>query len=286
MRNTLNRQSPLPKPARKLVAASAITIMLAGVGANAAASTSQELSEARQEAQVETTYALSPYLRAHDIKVSVKDGKATISGIVDEDVNKDLAQQIALGVSGIKSVDNQLEVKADHVPQRTSKERSYGEMIDDATTTAGVKSKLLWSRHASGLNTKVETERGRVTLQGTADSAEAKALAGMLANNTNGVIAVDNQIRVEKPEPGAAEKAKQAGSEAGNKVEDTWITTKVKSTLMYSSNVRGADVEVSTSNGVVTLKGKVATGAERDLAIELAKNVRGVESVNAGALTN
>ncbi len=271
---------------RNLVAASAITLMLVGIGANAAASTSEEIAEARQEAKVETTYALSPYLRAHDIEVSVKDGKATLSGTVDEDINKDLAQQIALGVSGITSVDNQLEVKAGHVAPRASKERSYGEMIDDATTTAAVKSKLLWSKHASGLNTKVETDRGRVILQGTADSAAARDLAGMLANNTNGVVSVDNQIRIESPKQGAADAAMKATDDASNKVEDTWITTKVKSTLMYSSNVRASDIDVSTSNGVVTLKGKVASGSERDLAVELAKNVRGVESVKAEALTN
>ena len=46
---------------------------------------------------------------------------------------------------------------------------------------------------------------------------------------------------------------------------DGWITTKVKSTLLYSSNVDGSDIKVDTKNGVVTLSGKVDTGAERAL---------------------
>jgi osmotically-inducible protein OsmY len=54
---------------------------------------------------------------------------------------------------------------------------------------------------------------------------------------------------------------------------------------MYSSNVNGSDIDVSTSAGVVTLKGKVDSGAERALAIELADNVRGVKSVQAQSLT-
>ena len=41
---------------------------------------------------------------------------------------------------------------------------------------------------------------------------------------------------------------------------------------------------VETKNGAVTLKGSADNGAERDLAIELAKNVRGVTSVNAKGL--
>jgi osmotically-inducible protein OsmY len=66
---------------------------------------------------------------------------------------------------------------------------------------------------------------------------------------------------------------------------DTWITTKVKSTYGYSSNVDGSDITVHTANGVVTLSGKVASGIERELAIELAKNIKGVKSVNSKALT-
>ena len=42
---------------------------------------------------------------------------------------------------------------------------------------------------------------------------------------------------------------------------------------------------MSTDKGIVTLSGKVDSGAERALAIELAQNVRGVNSVNAKALT-
>lgn len=82
-----------------------------------------------------------------------------------------------------------------------------------------------------------------------------------------------------------ADSAKSAAKEAEQDIADSWITTKVKSTLMYSSNVDGSDVDVSTSAGVVTLKGKLDSGAERALAIELADNVRGVKSVQSTGLT-
>lgn len=58
---------------------------------------------------------------------------------------------------------------------------------------------------------------------------------------------------------------------------DSWITTKVKSTYMYSSNVDSVDISVSTLDGVVSLKGEVNGGPERALAVELAKNIRGVK---------
>lgn len=101
---------------KKLITSS-ITLGLLTLSGFACADAQQDILEARQESQIWTTYALSPYLRANDLKVVVHNGKATLSGKVDEDVNKDLAKQIALGVTGIKDVDNQILVQADYVPK-------------------------------------------------------------------------------------------------------------------------------------------------------------------------
>jgi osmotically-inducible protein OsmY len=66
---------------------------------------------------------------------------------------------------------------------------------------------------------------------------------------------------------------------------DGWITTKVKSTYFRSSNVSGSDISVTTNSGIVTLSGRVNSGAERELAVELARHVRGVKSVESENLT-
>lgn len=271
---------------RKLMLKSGIALaILALSGAAAADTVSQDVTEARQETQIWTTYALSPYLRANDLKVSVDNGKATLTGKVEDGVSKDLAKQIALGVSGIKDVDNQIMVQPDYVPPAASVDRGYGEVIDDVTINASVKSKLVWSKHTDGLATDVDTKRGKVTLTGTADSAAARDLAGRLAMNTRGVVAVDNQLVVKSAKPSGADTAKSSATEAGKDVADSWITAKVKSTYLYSSKIDGSDITVNTKGGVVTLSGKVDTGAERELAIELAQNVRGVKSVKAKGLT-
>lgn len=270
---------------RKLILATGIALALSAMsGMTTAATASQEITDARQETQIWTTYALNPYLRALDLKVSVQNGKATLTGTVEEEVNKELAKEIALGVSGITEVDNQIVVKADYMP-KPSTELSYGERIEDASITAAVKSKLLWSRHTEGLATMVETRRGRVTLSGTADSAAARDTAGRLAMATRGVVSVNNQLVVDSGKPTVVDSTKSIASEAKGDIADSWITTKVKSTLLYSSNVAGSDIDVSTENGVVTLSGKVSSGAERDLAVEHAQNVRGVKSVDAKGLT-
>ena len=281
---------------RKTAFASSIALAIAAISGNVAADTmSQNATEARQETQIWTTYALSPYLRASDLTVSVHGGKATLSGTVEDGVNKDLAKQIALGVAGISEVDNQIKVQPDYVPVKAPG-RSYGEVVDDASITAAIKSKLMWSKHTDGLTADVDTSRGNVTLRGTADNAGDRNLASRLAMNTRGVVSVDNQLVLSRGKPTVVTHAKAAGKEVGKDtkevakearkdVSDSWITAKVKSTYLYSSNVDGTDINVSTKSGIVTLSGKVDSGAERALAIEIARNVRGVKNVHAKGLT-
>lgn len=256
-----------------------IIVAMAAMTSVVYADAKQDLIDARQETQIWTTYALSPYLRASDLKVTVREGKATLSGTVDDDVNKDLAKQIALGVKGISDVDNKIVVEENYNPKLTS---GYGETVDDVTITAAVKARLVWSRY-SYISTKVETKAGRVALTGTVESNEAKELAYQLAVNTRGVVSVNNQLAV-NGEKTSGEAAREASHEVSQAVADAWVTAKVKSTFFYSANVDGSDIDVATEKGIVTLKGKVSNGAERALAIELAQNVRKVKGVDAKGL--
>ena len=275
---------------KNLIVTSGLALLLSTLNVSyAAESATQSLIDVRQEVQIWTTYALNPYLRANSLKATVKNGKATLTGVVPEDVNKELAKEIALGVDGIKEVDNQIKVVSDPTVSQANPMSGFADAVDDATITATVKSKLLWSRHTDGLKTTVVTKLGRVSLTGTADSAAAKELAGRLAMNTRGVVSVDNALVISKEQASGLavtqDKVAVAASGAEQTISDSWITAKVKSTLLYSTNVSGSSIEVSTQAGVVTLSGKLTSGAEKALAVELTENVRGVKSVDAKGLT-
>jgi hyperosmotically inducible protein len=69
------------------------------------------------------------------------------------------------------------------------------------------------------------------------------------------------------------------------KVDDGWITTKVKSEFATAKGVRAKDISVSTTDGKVTLTGTATTKAEKTRAIHIAKKVKGVKSVDASGLT-
>jgi osmotically-inducible protein OsmY len=66
---------------------------------------------------------------------------------------------------------------------------------------------------------------------------------------------------------------------AGQIIEDTVITTKVKAALVADPITKALNISVDTANGIVTLSGEVS-GAEEELrAIEVARSVDGTVAV-------
>ena len=66
---------------------------------------------------------------------------------------------------------------------------------------------------------------------------------------------------------------------------DTWITTKVKSSLLADSDVAGLDINVETVNGVVTLTGQVDQQTQVAEASRIAREIEGVTDVRTDGLT-
>lgn len=241
-----------------------------------------QLAEARQEGSIWTAFALNKHLSPFKIDVSVEQGTATLKGKVENEVDRELAERIALDIKGIDKVDNQLETDA-NVAAEPGAKASMAQRFEDATLTATVKSKLLWSSVTEALNIEVDSREGVVTLKGRAQSPEAKEVAGNLAINTDGVVTVNNLISISAADSIASRVDPQINSPV-EEMSDVWITSKVKSSLIYSRNLDGLSIKVDTKSGLVSLNGVVANYAEKELAVEIARNIRGVKGVNADAL--
>ena len=65
----------------------------------------------------------------------------------------------------------------------------------------------------------------------------------------------------------------------GQYVDDTVITTKVKSAILGEPGLKVSEINVETFKGVVQLSGFVSTRHDIDSAIRLARKVDGVKSV-------
>ena len=65
-------------------------------------------------------------------------------------------------------------------------------------------------------------------------------------------------------------------------VKDSYITTKVKAELAKDKGTNARDIHVTTKDGVVMLDGSVASDAEKELAEQDAKKIKGVVGVHNG----
>lgn len=65
----------------------------------------------------------------------------------------------------------------------------------------------------------------------------------------------------------------------GEYIDDTVITSRVKSVLLNDPAVSGLAINVETYKGTVQLAGFVKTVTERNRAVQLARDVKGVRQV-------
>ena len=76
---------------------------------------------------------------------------------------------------------------------------------------------------------------------------------------------------------GCASTQKQAGT--GEYMDDSVITTKVKTAILNEPTLKVAEINVETFKGVVQLSGFVSSQAAASKAVEVARGIGGVKSV-------
>ncbi len=147
-------------------------------------------------------------------------------------------------------------------------DKTAGQTVDDATLQTEVKAKLLGDDFFGGSAINTEVRKGVVQLGGYVDNLEEGRRAAEVAAAIYGVRLVDNQLH-----------AKQGKTSMGQKLDDSVITTKAKSSIADAKLGDGFKVNVDTHNGVVLLTGFVDTQAQKDTAGTRATNVSNVKSV-------
>jgi hyperosmotically inducible protein len=111
---------------------------------------------------------------------------------------------------------------------------------------------------------KAKSEDGVVTLKGSVQDRDQKALAEDTVKNLPGVVSVVDNIKVE------SEPAEHS---------DAWIALKIHSDLLVHANVSATSTKVDVTNGVVLLTGTVDNQAQKDLTEAYVKDIEGVRSV-------
>jgi hyperosmotically inducible periplasmic protein len=173
--------------------------------------------------------------------------------------------------------------------------------VDDSALKSSIEKRISANTSLKSDDIKVDADNGVVTLTGKVHSEAQKTTAARLAH-VSGVTRVDNKLEVEPATAGttgmkaksktdkavdktasgaktAGKETKKAGESVGEEITDGWITTKIKTDMVGEDALKDSDINVDTTEHVVTLKGTVLTAAGRARAVQIAKGTKGVTKV-------
>ena len=114
--------------------------------------------------------------------VDTKDGVVTLSGKVDEQANKAAAEEVAKGISGVKSVNNQIQVVPD---AKRSQVNAADDKIEDE-----IKKVMDADAGLKGLGLRADSNAGVVTLDGSVDTHDQLVKAAQAVRKVPGVKSV------------------------------------------------------------------------------------------------
>ena len=185
------------------------------------------------------------------IAVSADDGKVTLRGTVGSLREKLEAKKAAERVFGVISVDNHLQVRL-----MNDAKRGDAELRGDV-----LQALMLDSLVPKTVDAKVDD--GFVTLTGTANWQYQRDEAEFVTSNIVGTLDVFDEIELNYPPPDRGD-----------------VKESIKKAFKRNAALDAKDLDVSTDNGSVTLKGTVSSWAEHDEAVDAAWAAPGVNSVN------
>jgi osmotically-inducible protein OsmY len=192
-----------------------------------------------------------PKVDSTAIAVSAVDGTVTLRGTVGSFREKREAKNAAERVFGVKTVDNELQVRLMNDSKR-----------DDADLRGDILQALvLDSLVPSTVDAKVDA--GFVTLSGTAEWQYQRDEAEFVAANILGVVDVSDDIELTGAMPS---------------VDD--VKSSIKSAFKRNAKIDAKDLTVETKNGTITLEGVVGSWSEHDEAIAAAWAAPGVRKVD------
>jgi hyperosmotically inducible protein len=156
-------------------------------------STGEYIDDAGITARVNTALIEDDTVKARQVDVETFRGVVQLNGFVDTAQAKARATEVARSVEGVQEVQNNLTV--------ATGDRPVGEVVDDATITAKVKTALIGNEDTKAMQINVATREGVVQLSGFVDDLEEKSAAEQLARNVPGVVSVDNELEIKTMNP-------------------------------------------------------------------------------------
>ena len=131
------------------------------------------------------------------IDVEVLGSRAVLTGEVEQRSTQEVAEEVALSVPGVRSVDNRVTVAVPAARTPMGQAVSHTELeVQDAVLEARIGKNLLAEIGRYALDVEVESTDGVVSLRGTLPDEERRRLALKATEGTSGVKKVVDLLRV------------------------------------------------------------------------------------------
>jgi len=262
----------------KLSTIATVALLSTGVAAptmtaQAAAQTQARPTDEQMMSEIATKIANHETLKADAVKVDVKDGVVTLSGLVGKDADKATAERLAR-VDGVVRVENNLKSRE----KATNAVTGTAGTVADATKTGAEKTADATKTAAKKTADATETA-AKKTAGVTETAAKKTADATETAAKKTADVAETGAEKTATGTKKAAGATKDAVSKSGEKITDGWITSRIKTEYMADDTLKASSINVDTVDHVVTLRGAVPTEAAKTKAMDLAKKVEGVDRV-------
>jgi hyperosmotically inducible protein len=153
----------------------------------------------------------------------------------------------------------------------------------DAWIDGKAEATLLFNGNLDSFDINTDVNNGNVVLTGKVDNSVEKKLAEELVANIDGVVSVENLLTIvdqlDVDEDEMSDGVENGFDEGASELTDAKIATVIKTRLLLDTDISGFDIDVDVEAGHVTLTGDVDSDAERQLAVEIAKNASDVTDV-------
>ena len=146
-------------------------------------------------------------------------------------------------------------------------EKGIGGTVSDSNIRAKVKMNLYNFNADLHAKVSVTVQNQEVYLTGVVSNPQWPADAERLAKNVEGVKNVVNDIETEGEES------------LGSITNDGWITTRIRSSMLFEKDIYSLNYTIDTVNGVVYVTGIGQSEEEINRITEIARNVGGVKKV-------
>ena len=145
--------------------------------------------------------------------------------------------------------------------------RTFGTSIDDVMVASRARSNIRSvNEQLRKAHIEVNSFNGIVLLTGQVPSEDAKKEAALAIDGMRNIRSIHNELEVAGP------------TSMPSRMNDSYLSTKVKTALLTDNDTEGGRTKVITEDGVVYLMG-LLTRDEADAAVEKARGIYGVQKI-------